>query len=59
LNRNDVSHPTRWSRKSAKPLKARKKTLGCGTFRLSLSQVWKLSRWCASEFQVIDAGHVT
>src|SRR6266849_8047915 len=59
LRRNDVSQPTRWSRKLATPLNTRNTMLGCGTLRLLLSHAWKLSRSCASEFHVSAAGHVS
>src|SRR5439155_25888522 len=39
LKKKLVSHPTMLSRKLANPLKAWKKTLGCGTLRWSLSHV--------------------
>ena len=59
FRKNDVSQPTRLSRKFAIALKMRKTMLGCGTLRLLLSHAWKLSRSCESEFQVSDAGHGT
>src|SRR5262245_16132869 len=57
--KNEVSHDTRSSRNVENPLKIVNTKLGSGTLRLSLSQVWKSSRWRGSEFQVSHAGHVS
>ena len=59
LKKKLVSQPTMSSRKVATPLKTTKKTLGCGTLRRSLSQVWKLSRSCESDCHVSPPGHST
>src|SRR5581483_6577393 len=59
LKKKLVSQPTMSSRKVATPLNTTKKTLGCGTLRRSLSQVWKLSRSCESDCHVSPPGHGT
>ena len=52
-----MSQPTRSSRTVAIPLKSEKKMFGSRHVALVESQVWKLSRYSASEFHASDAGH--